>query len=133
PQAQARSDRAGQLREVLEQATRWFRMQLRAGAGAQARAYLAGRGLDEADWDRFEIGFAPDDRHALLTERRARGVDESLVVESALAARPDNGSPYDRFRGRIIFPIRDAGGRAMAFGGRAMDPNARAKYLNSPE
>ncbi len=133
PQAQARSDRAGQLRDVLEQATRWFRMQLRAGTGAQARAYLAGRGLDEADWDRFEIGFAPDDRHALLTELRARGVDESLVVESGLAARPDNGSPYDRFRGRIIFPIRDAGGRAMAFGGRAMDPNARAKYLNSPE
>lgn len=133
PEAQHRADRATRLREVLEQATRWFRMQLRGSAGAQARDYLAGRGLDEAAWDRFEIGFAPDAHQALLTDLRGRGVDEALVVESGLAARPDGGSPYDRFRGRIIFPIRDARGRAMAFGGRAMDPNARAKYLNSPE
>ena len=133
PEAQARTDRATQLREVLETATRWFRMQLRGAAGAPARAYLAGRGLDEAAWDRFEIGFAPDAHQALLTDLRGRGVDEALVIESGLAARPDSGSPYDRFRGRIIFPIRDARGRAMAFGGRAMAADARAKYLNSPE
>ena len=133
PESRERTDRATALREVLETATRWFRMQLRGNAGAPARAYLAGRGLDEAAWERFEIGFAPDDRYALLSDLKNRGVDEGLVVESGLAARPDSGSPYDRFRGRIIFPIRDARGRAMAFGGRAMDPNARAKYLNSPE
>ena len=133
PGAQARTDRATALREVLEQATRWFRMQLRGNAGAPARAYLTGRGLDEEAWDRFEIGFAPDDRHGLLADLKGRGIDEALIVDAGLAARPDHGSPYDRFRDRIIFPIRDARGRAMAFGGRAMAADARAKYLNSPE
>ncbi|MEF9605074.1 toprim domain-containing protein, partial [Paracoccus sp. PXZ] len=61
-------------------------------------------------------------------------IAESLIVEAGLAARPDDGgAPFDRFRGRITFPIRDGRGRCIAFGGRAMDPNARAKYLNSPE
>src|SRR5690606_11467431 len=80
------------------------------------------------------IGFAPDSRTALTATLQGRGVARDLILAAGLAAEPEGGgAPYDRFRGRIVFPIRDARGRCIAFGGRAMDPNARAKYLNSPE
>ena len=134
PENRARADRRTELAEVMERAARWFRLQLQTGAGAAARDYLAGRGLDQAGQDRFEIGFAPDQRQALLRHLKEGGASEGQVVDAGLAARPDDGgAAYDRFRGRIIFPIRDARGRCISFGGRAMDPNARAKYLNGPE
>ncbi|WP_347268505.1 DNA primase [Paracoccus sp. (in: a-proteobacteria)] len=134
PRATERSDRRNELVEVMEQAVRWFRLQLGMGAAADARAYLARRGLDDATCERFGIGFAPDQRQGLFNALRSKGVAEAAIVDAGLAARPDGGgAPFDRFRGRIIFPIRDGRGRCIAFGGRAMDPNARAKYLNSPE
>ncbi|WP_199261730.1 DNA primase [Paracoccus binzhouensis] len=134
PRQVQRADRRTELVEVMEQAVRWFRMQLGMGVAEQARAYLAQRGLDEAACERFGIGFAPDQRQGLFNALRAKGIAEALIVEAGLAAKPDDGgAPFDRFRGRIIFPIRDGRGRCIAFGGRAMDPNARAKYLNSPE
>ncbi|WP_312525625.1 DNA primase [Paracoccus sp. (in: a-proteobacteria)] len=129
-----RTDRRTKLVEVMEEAVRWFRLQLQTGMAQDARDYLDRRGLTEADRERFGIGYAPDQRHALLNALRNKGIDEALVIEAGLSAKPDDGgAPFDRFRGRIIFPIRDARGRCIAFGGRAMDPNARAKYLNSPE
>jgi DNA primase len=134
PAAQQKADRRSQLVEVMEQAVQYYRLQLKTAGAAGARDYLAGRGLDEAVQDRWETGFAPDARQGVLAHLTGKGVAEELVIEAGLAARPDDGRPpYDRFRGRIIFPIRDARGRAIALGGRAMDPNARAKYLNSPE
>ena len=134
PREQAQTDRRTELVEVMDRAVRWFRRQLQTGAGATARDYLAGRGLDAAALDRFEIGFAPDLRQGLLRHLAESGVPDKLAVESGLAIRPDDGgTPYDRFRGRIMFPIRDARGRCISFGGRAMDPGARAKYLNGPE
>ena len=134
PREQQQTDRRTQLVEVMDRAVRWFRLQLQTGAGAAARDYLAGRGLDQAGLDRFEIGFAPDLRQGLIRHLAEAGVAEKLVVDAGLAIKPDDGgAPYDRFRGRIIFPIRDARGRCISFGGRAMDPNARAKYLNGPE
>ncbi|SEH66299.1 DNA primase [Paracoccus alkenifer] len=134
PREQAQTDRRTQLVEVMDRALRWFRLQLQTGAGAEARDYLAGRGLDGLALERFEIGFAPDLRQGLLRHLAESGVPEKLAVEAGLAAKPDDGgAAYDRFRGRIIFPIRDARGRCISFGGRAMDPNARAKYLNGPE
>lgn len=134
PRAAQRADHRTQLAEVMEQAVRWFRLQLNTGAAAGARDYLVRRGLDAAALERFEIGFAPNDRQALLRALRDKGIPEALIVEAGLAARPDDGGAlYDRFRHRIIYPIRDGRGRAIAFGGRAMDANARAKYLNSPE
>ncbi|MBE3637821.1 DNA primase [Mangrovicoccus algicola] len=134
PQAQKRADRRSQLAEVMEQAVRYYRMQLGSGAAEEARAYLQRRGLSQEGQDRFGIGFAPNQRRGLFEALRARGIEEALIVDAGLAARPDDGGPpYDRFRGRIMFPIRDARGRCIAFGGRSMDPNARAKYLNSPE
>ena len=134
PRQVQRADHRTELVEVMEQAVRWFRMQLGMAPAEAARAYLAGRGLDPAACEQFGIGFAPDQRQGLFNALRAKGITESLIVEAGLAAKPDDGgAPFDRFRGRIIFPIRDGRGRCIAFGGRAMDPNARAKYLNSPE
>lgn len=134
PKARDRSDRRSRLLEVTEAACRWFRLQLQTGAAAEARAYLGRRGLDRAAEERFEIGFAPDSRHALTDALRDRGFDEAAIVEAGISARPDGGgAAYDRFRDRITFPIRDGQGRCLGFGGRAMAANARAKYLNSPE
>ena len=134
PAAQQKADRRSLLAEVMEQAVQHYRLQLNAGAGAAAREYLAGRGLSGKTLERFEIGFAPDSRRGLLEHLTGKGVAPALIVEAGLAIAPDDGeAPFDRFRGRIIFPIRDARGRAIALGGRAMNPQARAKYLNSPE
>ena len=134
PAAQAKADRASQLAEVMEHAVRHFRLQLKTAAGAAARDYLAGRRLNEATQDRFEIGFAPDAWQGLWDHLKAKGVEDQLILDAGLAKPSQKGGkPYDTFRGRIIFPIRDARGRCIAFGGRAMDPNDNAKYLNSPE
>ncbi len=134
PAAQEKADHRGELVEVMEQAVQFFRLQLRTGAAREARDYLSRRGLDEATCGRWEIGFAPDGWQALWEHLCGKGVAEDLILGAGLA-RPSTkgGKPYDTFRNRIIFPIRDARGRAIAFGGRAMDPNDNAKYLNSPE
>ncbi|MCF8510823.1 MAG: DNA primase [Rhodobacteraceae bacterium] len=128
------ADRRSQLIGVMEEAAKWFRLQLKTSAPADARAYLAKRGLSAAAQDRWEIGFAPDQRQGLFLALTQKGFAADLIVASGVCAKPDDGGPpYDRFRGRIIFPIRDGRGRAISLGGRAMDPNARAKYLNGPE
>ncbi|WP_238367030.1 DNA primase [Mesobacterium pallidum] len=134
PQAAQKSDRLSELAEVMEAAVRFFRMQLNSGAAGAARDYLARRGLDAATLERFEIGFAPPGWEALREHLAAKGVKPDLMLAAGLVKASDRGrAPYDVFRDRIMFPIRDARGRAIAFGGRAMDPNDKAKYLNSPE
>lgn len=134
PKAQEKADRRSQLAEVMEQAVQYFRLQLKTANGGAARSYLDGRGLSEDTQNRFDIGYAPDARQGLFADLTGRGIAADLIIDAGLAAKPDDGgAPYDRFRGRIIFPIRDPRGRCIALGGRAMDPNARAKYLNSPE
>ena len=134
PRAQEQADQRTKLAEVMEQAVQFYRLQLKTGAAAAARDYLTRRGLSEATQQKFEIGFATDSRTALFQHLTGKGVAADLIVEAGLVIKPDDGgTPYDRFRGRIMFPIRDARSRAIAFGGRAMDPNARAKYLNSNE
>jgi len=134
PRAQQQADRRGQLAEVMEQAVQFYRLQLNTGAGTEAREYLTRRGLDAAALERWEIGFAPPGWQNLWDHLRGKGVEEDLILAAGLA-KPSNkgGKPYDTFRHRIMFPIRDARGRVIAFGGRAMDPTDNAKYLNSPE
>jgi len=134
PQAQQKADRRSQLAEVMDMAVGHFRLQLKTGAGAAAREYLAGRGLDEAACERFEIGFAPDAWQGMWDHLKGKGVEDDLILACGLAKPSQKGGrPYDTFRNRIMFPIRDPRGRCIAFGGRAMDPNDNAKYLNSPE
>ena len=133
PVAAQKADRRSQLSDVMEEAVKWFRLQLKTSAAADARAYIAKRGLDEAAIDRWEIGFAPDARQPLFMALTQKGIAADLILASGVCAKADDGSIYDRFRGRIIFPIRDARGRAISLGGRAMAADARAKYLNGPE
>ena len=134
PQAQQKSDRRTQLADVMEQALQFFRLHLNTGGGADARSYLTGRGLAQKALDRFEIGFAPDAWQALWDHLTAKNVEEELIMAAGLAKPSSKGKrPYDTFRNRIIFPIRGSQGRCIGFGGRAMDSNDNAKYLNSPE
>ena len=134
PQAQEKSDRRTLLADVMAQAVQFYRLQLKTGAGAEARDYLAGRGLDDKALERWEIGFAPPGWQNLWDHLTTKGVPPDLIEGAGLCKPSNQGKkPYDTFRHRIMFPIRDARGRAIAFGGRAMDPNDNAKYLNSPE
>lgn len=122
------------LTDWLELAAQWFEAELRRPAGREARAYLERRGLPESEWARFRLGFSPPGRTALKDYLVTKGARPPALVEAGLLIAPeDGGSPYDRFRDRIIFPITDPRGRVVSFGGRAMDPQARAKYLNGPE
>jgi len=122
------------LSEWLDLAAAWFEAELRRPSGKAAREYLVRRGLPEAEWSRFRLGFSPSGRTALKDYLVAKGAKPGELVESGLLIAPEDvGAPYDRFRDRIIFPIADARGRIVSFGGRAMDPQARAKYLNGPE
>lgn len=133
PKAQQTSDKRSELAEVTEAAVRFFRMSLAQASGGSARDYLDGRGMAQGTRDKFEIGYAPNG-NTLLAHLKDNGVSEELAIEAGVAAKPDDGrGAYDFYRDRIIFPIRDARGRAISFGGRSMDPNARAKYLNGPE
>jgi DNA primase len=136
PDARAAQDdrkRAG-LGDWMELAAAWFEAELRRPIGKDARAYLDRRALPEDQWTRFRIGFAPNGRTALKDYLVAKGAKPGDLVEAGLLIAPeDGGAPYDRFRDRIIFPITDTRGKVVSFGGRAMDPNARAKYLNGPE
>ena len=134
PMAQQKTDRRAALAEVMEASVRFYRMQLNSGAAAAARAYIAKRRLSAESLSRFEIGFAPDSRTALWSHLTGAGVAGDLIHAAGLVATPEGGgAAYDRFRDRIIYPIRDQRGRCIGLGGRAMAADARSKYLNSPE
>jgi DNA primase len=134
PRAAEKADARKDLADVMELAVKWFRLQLRTGAAADARQYLERRGLSQEVCDRWEIGFAPDSWRGLWDALKGKDIADDLILGAGLA-KPSTkgGTPYDTFRSRIMYPIRDARGRAIAFGGRAMDPEDKAKYLNSPE
>src|SRR5580704_8620102 len=133
PAERERADRAATLQQVAEEAACWFQKQLRLPVGRQGLDYLRGRGLEEATIDDFRLGFAPDTRDGLLAALKREGVPIDKIVETGLAIQPeDNRDAYDRFRGRVIFPISDRRGRVIAFGGRVMGAG-EPKYLNSPE
>lgn len=134
PKAAERADRRTLLQQVMDEAIKFYRLQLKTATGAEARTYLAQkRRLTEAAWDRWDIGWAPSGRHALKDALAAKGIAPDLMVASGMIAKAEDGSLYDRFRARIIFPIKDTRGRPISLGGRSLDPNAQAKYLNGPE
>ena len=134
PKAQEKIDINKELASIMENAVQFYKMQFNGSNAKSAKAYIKSRGLTEDIVNTFEIGFAPNDRVSLSQFLLNKGVKENKIIDAGLAIKPDDGGNiFDRFRGRIMFPIRNTQGRCIAFGGRAMDPNARAKYLNSNE
>jgi len=122
------------LRDWVEQAARYYSAELTRVRARHARKYLHGRGLDEADWAKFGLGYAPSQRTGLKDHLVSLGAHTNELVEAGLLVQPDDGGPaFDRFRDRIMFPISDIRGRVIAFGARALSKDAKAKYLNSPE
>ena len=133
PRAEARERERHSLYGVVEAAAAWFEAELAGPRGVAARRYLDIRGVDEEARAHFRLGFAPESRTALRTKLEQGGVTEAMMLEAGLVIAPDDGrTPYDRFRGRVIFPICDRRGRVVAFGGRALG-DGQPKYLNSPE
>lgn len=131
---EVREQRRASLYEVVELAAKFFESTLQARAGAKARGYLADRGLGPETQLKFRIGYALPDRFALKEHLGQHGVPVEDMIEAGLLVHGDDiPVPYDRFRDRVMFPIADWRGRLIAFGGRALSPDAQAKYLNSPE
>lgn len=130
PRAAQRAERANSLYDVMTAASEWFSQQLQDVGAEEARAYLERRGL-KPEWIKaFGIGFAPDSKSKLKSALNRFGTDR--LVESGLLISVDDKDPYDRFRGRIMIPIRDSRGRVIAFGGRILGAG-EPKYLNSPD
>ena len=125
------------LSEVMGVAAEWYRRQLHGAGGRAALDYVRGRGLSDDTVTRFGLGYAPDSRTALKTAMAERGIAEKDLIATGMLIAPEDGGepfePYDRFRGRLMFPITDRQGRVIAFGGRALSADVKAKYLNSPE
>src|SRR5437763_1480425 len=134
PEAEAREERRKTLHDVVELAGKCFEARLAARAGAKARGYMADRGIEPKTQLRFRIGYAPAERFALKEHLGAQGIStEDMVEAGLLVSGEDIPVPYDRFRDRVMFPITDLRGRTIAFGGRALEKDVQAKYLNSPE
>lgn len=134
PEANAREQRRRTLHEVMALAARHFEDTLQTRAGAKARGYLQDRGLGPATQQRFHMGYAAGERFHLKEALGKAGIPVADMVECGLLiAGDDIPVPYDRFRDRVMFPITDLRGRVVAFGGRALEKDAPAKYLNSPE
>ncbi|MPZ57483.1 MAG: DNA primase [Rhizobiales bacterium] len=134
PEADAREERRRTLHDVAELAAQFFEQTLAARTGAKARGYLADRGIAPATQLQFRLGYAPAERFALKEFLGNKGVPVVDMVEAGLLVSGDDiPVAFDRFRDRVTFPIADARGRVIAFGGRALEKDVPAKYLNSPE
>src|SRR3954462_7373443 len=134
PDAARHEQRRKTLYDVMGLAAKFFSDTLASRGGAKARGYLGDRAISPATQLQFRIGYAPNERFALKEHLGNAGVPvEDMVEAGLLVAGDDIPVPYDRFRDRVMFPITDLRGRVIAFGGRALEKDAPAKYLNSPE
>jgi DNA primase len=133
PRAQQREKKRKEGVNLLELAASFYRERLKMQEGQPAQRYLSGRGLSDEVIKTYGIGYAPAGWEALKQHLSERGIGEPVQVEYGLLIhREDTGRTYDRFRDRVMFPIRDLRGRTIAFGGRVMGDD-QPKYLNSPE
>jgi len=132
---EARQRDSDQVIELNQWSLLWWEDQLKSkSAPAQAaREYLKDRGISDETIKTFQLGFAPDSWEALSTHLRQKGATQEQLEKSGLVVKKDEGGSYDRFRGRLIFPVFDAQGKPIAFGGRTLEPEGEPKYLNSPE
>src|SRR5437763_13180038 len=134
PEAARHEQRRKTLYAVMELAAKFFADTLASRNGAKARGYLGDRAISPAVQLQFRIGYAPPDRFSLKEHLGSHGIPVEDMVEAGLLVSGDDiPVPYDRFRDRVMFPIADLRGRVIAFGGRALEKDVAAKYLNSPE
>ena len=134
PLAKEKSSYRDELFKIMELSVRFYQRSLSSAKGERAREYIKSRQLTSKIIDDFELGFATNNRTDLFDYLSDKNIPEQHIIDTGMCLRPDDGGTvYDRFRDRIMYPIRDSRGRCIAFGGRAMSKNARAKYLNSPE
>lgn len=132
PVAAKRAEKRASLVDATTAAQEWFAANLRSPEGREALAYLERRGLSSETLREFGFGYAPDGKQAL--GRALTAFDDQMLVETGMRIRTDEGTTYDRFRGRVMLPIQDARGRVIAFGGRILESrDGVAKYLNSPD
>ena len=132
PQAKERAERASSLTDVMGEVAKYYTEQLQGLGGADARDYLKRRGIEQETIARFGLGLAPDNRTALRKALERLGEDR--LIETGMLIQPEESGkePYDRFRGRLMIPVRDPRGRVIAFGGRILG-DGEPKYLNSPD
>lgn len=134
PEQIERDKKRGTLSDAMDAVAKWYAAQLKGQIGRAAHDYIKGRGLTDETIERFGLGYAPGARTSLKDALIARGVGEDQLIETGMLIKPEGGgASYDRFRDRLMFPITDRQGRVIAFGGRALSADAKAKYLNSPE
>ena len=134
PQAKEKSSYRDELFKIMELSVKFYQRSLSSAKGLRAREYINSRKLTSEIIGDFELGFAPNSRTELFDYLSDKNIPEQQIIDTGMCLRSDDGgAAYDRFRDRIMYPIRDSRGRCIAFGGRAMSQNARAKYLNSPE
>jgi DNA primase len=134
PQDRQEYDRRKRLFEVCDAAASFYEACLREAEGAEARRYLEGRGLGPQTWGKYRLGYSPDDWRRTIEHLKSKGFSMAEIVEAGMAVEKDGGGePYDRFRGRLMFPIEDVRGAVIAFGGRGLQPDAKPKYLNSSD
>lgn len=134
PEQQEQEEENDILREVLSMAVTFFQHQLlHTEAGKSALDYLYSRSLNDETIDAFALGYAPDSWDALTNYMTSRHISHEHLVSSGLASKREDGGVYDRFRHRLIIPIRDHQGRMAGFGGRILRPDDVPKYLNSPK
>lgn len=128
------SDQKQRMLEINREAARYYRDVLLSELGAEGRQYLAQRRLNENTIRKYGLGYAPDDWHSLKNHMMKKGYGEEELLEAALLSKSQkSGSTYDKFRHRVMFPIIDRRGNIIGFGGRTLEPDAPAKYLNSDE
>ena len=134
PESQEQYDRRQRLYGACEAAAAYYEACLRDSEGAEARRYLDHRGLRPDRWSTYRLGFSPNDWRKTIEHLKSKGFSMSEIIEAGLAVEKDGGGePYDRFRGRLMFPIEDSRGHVIAFGGRGLEPDAKPKYLNSSD
>jgi DNA primase len=134
PRAEEARKRRARLGEVLERTAQFYANYLwESGEAGKAREYLASRGLGEEVLRAFGVGYAPSAWDQVLTRGQRAGFSVMELAAAGLVQKGRRGGHYDRFRARIMFPVRDARGRVQGFGARALRPDSKPKYLNSPE
>ena len=134
PEEEQREEKKKSLYDVVEAACLFFEEQLRGPAGAEARDYLRGRGLNGDVATKFRLGYAPNGNATLIEHLKTKNITVDDMVAAGVVRPADEGrSPRDFFYDRLMFPIGDSRGRVIAFGGRGLSPDAKPKYINTGE